>query len=157
MKKQIETIGLLWVLVVSVFIFGCSETPEPITAETKSVSTLAEAKMPAVAAAPQAPNVGRPFVKEVGYYTNWKLTKEIKGNVVPGKTIFVKVVFSEPMKHTVADDKKARPIFYYKVDGKLTQFRVVERKARDEDFVSGDMKPQQCDTKLGTYQHYLLS
>ena len=73
----------------------------------------------------------------------------MKGSVSVGDTVFVKMVFSEPMKHIVADDASARPILYYRrvEEGeKLVRFRMVAHGAGGEDFVSGDAKPLQSST-----------
>ena len=97
--------------------------------------------MEAVPAAPQAPNTAAPQVTEVGYYSNSKLTKPLSGTIRPGTTIFTKVVFSEPMQYRAADDQTARPILYYRINGKRTRYRIAKRGARGADFVSGDAKP----------------
>ena len=133
-------------LAIGIALIGCGEVEDPLTTPTQSDNRvpgiLGETKRPeTTAAAPQAPGVGIPFVKEVRYYTDWKLTKEVASVVPPGTTLFVKVVFSEPMRHIAAGDKKARPVLYYRVDNTLTRFRVAEHRARGEDFVSGDAKP----------------
>ena len=124
---------------------SCGETENPLEtmeqAGTANTNTLAGMKIPEVVpAAPQAPT-GTPFVKEVGFYRNWKRTKPLTDTVNPGDTIYIQIVFSEGMKLVVADDKSARPILYYKVGGKLTRFRVAKFGATGSDFVSGDCKP----------------
>ena len=91
--------------------------------------------------APQALTAGTPTVKDIGYYKDWQLTKPLTGVVRPGTTFFIKVVFSEPMQHIVADDTTARPILYYRLDSQLTRFRIAGHGARGDDFVSGDGKP----------------
>ena len=153
MKFLFRTVCSLFTISVSVFLLavgmaliGCGEVEDPLTTPTQPDNRvpgiLGETKRPEVtAAAPQAPGVGVPFVKKVRYYADWKLTKEVASVVAPGTTLFVKVVFSEPMQHIAADDKKARPILYYKVDNTLTRFRVAQHRARGADFVSGDAKP----------------
>ena len=153
MKFLFTTIRYLFTIYVSVFLLavgmvliGCGEVEDPLTTPTQPDNRvpgiLGETKRPEVtAAAPQAPGVGVPFVKAVRYYADWKLTKEVASVVAPGTTLFVKIVFSEPMQHIAADDKKARPILYYKVDNTLTRFRVAQHRARGADFVSGDAKP----------------
>ena len=150
-------LALIAVLLINVVFAGCGETEDPMspadigkTAEDRTGISLAMLKTPDHApGAPQAPSVGVPLVKAVNFYHNWKLTKEVKGSVSVGDTVFVKMVFSEPMKHVVADDASARPILYYRrvEEGeKLVRFRMVAHGAGGEDFVSGDAKPLQGGT-----------
>lgn len=96
--------------------------------------------------APQALTAGIPTVKAVEYYKDSQLTKPLTGVVRPGTTFFIKVVFSEPMQHIVADDNTARPILYYRLDSELTRFRIAEHGAKGDDFVSGDGKPLHSGT-----------
>ena len=135
-------------------IIGCGETQDPLHPSDitdKDFRTIAETKTPPVAtvpAAPQAPPTdGTPFVRSVTYYTDWKLTDPITGTVSPGTTLFTKIVFSEPMTVTAADDKTARPILYYQIDGKRTRYRIAARGARGEAFESGDAKPKGSGTQ----------
>ena len=93
------------------------------------------------ASVPHALGAGTPFVKEVAYYKDWKLTKPLSGTVGPGTTFFIKVVFSEPMRFKAADNNTARPILYYRLNGKLIRFRIAKHGAGGKDFVSGDGKP----------------
>lgn len=131
---------------IAVLIIGCGEEEVP---ESSATDILGAMKVPdAVAAAPQAPGVGMPAVKEIRYFSDWKLTKEVQ-NASVGDTIFVKVVFSEPMKHVIADDESARPILYHRRAEKgeqLVRFRMAAHGAGGEDFVSGDAKPLQSGT-----------
>ena len=124
-------------------IIGCGEEVEnPVEAEG-AIGTTGNLKIPDTA--PGAPQVkipeGTPTVKSVGYYSDWQLTKPLTGTVSEGKTIFIKVEFSEGMKLVVADDKHARPILYRRVNGKLIRFNIANFGAKGEDFVSGDAKP----------------
>ena len=135
-------------------IIGCGETQDPLHPSDitdKDFRTIAETKTPPVAtvpAAPQAPPTdGTPFVRSVTYYTDWKLTDPITGTVSPGTTFFTKIVFSEPMTFTAADDKTARPILYYQIDGKRTRYGIAARGARGEAFESGDAKPKGSGTQ----------
>ena len=135
-------------------IIGCGETQDPlhpIDITDKDFRTIAETKTPpltGVPAAPQGPPTdGTPFVKSVTYYTDWKLTDPITGTVSPGTTFFTKIVFSEPMTVTAADDKTARPILYYQIDGKRTRYGIAARGARGEAFESGDAKPKGSGTQ----------
>ena len=131
-------------LIISI---GCGEGEDPLDpmepASNVTMETLGAAKTPE--AAPAAPQMqvpeGTPTVQSVGYYSDWKLTKPLTGTVSAGKTIFIKVVFSEGMKLVVADDKSARPILYRKIAKKLTRFRIAGFGAKGQDFVSGDAKP----------------
>ena len=83
------------IIALIVMLMGCGsdDSPEEVTpvADFKGATgTLADMKMPdRVAMAPTAPGTGIPFVKEVGYYHDWKRTKPLKGTVSPGKTIHV--------------------------------------------------------------------
>ena len=141
-----------------VAITGCgSDENDTIAGPTESalVQTVGEMKRPEAApGAPQLKQVpkGTPTVTSVGYYSDWKLTKELTGTVPAGKTIFIKVKFSEGMKLVVADDKTARPILYHRIAGKLTRFRIATFGAKGENFVSGDAKPVKTQaTFVGKY------
>ena len=124
--------------VIVILLMSCGEGMEtPVAIESEGAAGMRDR----VPMAPQAPTAGVPFVKEVGYYHDHKWTKPLTGTVSAGKIIFVKVVFSEGMKLNVSDTKEARPILYYRIDGKLTRFRIAGFGAKGEDFVSGDAKP----------------
>ena len=102
---------------VLVMAIGCGEeeddTNSSVITEGAATGTLGVLKMPEVIpAAPSAPQTGF-YVKEVGYYADWKLTKALTGTVEPGTKVFVKIVFSEPTRFVPADDDSARPILYY--------------------------------------------
>lgn len=129
--------------IFAINIIGCGEEVEnPIEAED-AIGTIGNLRIPDTA--PGAPKLqvpeGTPTVKSVSYYSDWQLTKPLIGTVSKGKTIFIKVEFSEGMKLVVADDKHARPILYRRVNGKLIRFNIANFGAKGEDFVSGDAKP----------------
>ena len=131
------------VCAIGILITGCGEeTENPIGAEG-ALNTVGTVKVPDTA--PGAPKLeipeGTPTVKSVGYYSDWQLTKPLTGFVPEGKTIFIKVEFSEGMKLVVADEKRSRPILYYRIGGKLTRFNIADFGTKGEDFVSGDAKP----------------
>ena len=152
--NQFFKYSLLIGLALLCVIIGCGETQDPLhpsDLNDRHFRTIAETKTPpvaTVAAAPQAPPTdGTPFVRSVTYYTDWKLTDPITGTVSPGTTFFTKIVFSEPMTFTAADDKTARPILYYQIDGKRTRYGIAARGARGEAFESGDAKPKGSGTQ----------
>ena len=130
--------------------FGCSETEESTLGplDNHALGMVGNSKKPDDApAAPQMPGAGTPKVVEVGYYSDRKLTNPITEPVEAGKTIFIKVVFSEPMRHVVSDTKEARPVLYHVREGKsLTRFKIVKRGAGGKDFVNGDAKPWHSGT-----------
>ena len=126
-----------------VLLTGCSETEESVVTDN-TLETVGSRKMPEAAtpAAPEMPGVGIPKVTEVSFYKDWKLTKPMTQAVAPGTQVFIKVVFSEPMKHNVSDGKQARPILYYKEEGKkMVQFKMAAHGAGGKDFIPGDAKP----------------
>ena len=130
-------------------MLGCGDGEESlessvVLAEGTEIGVFAAEKYSgdAVAAAPQKPGAGTPSVKEIGFYSDWKLTKPIAEPVAVGKTVFIKVVFSEPMQHVVSDGKESRPVLFYKSGkDKQMRFRMAAHGARSKDFVSGDAKP----------------
>ena len=129
---------------IGILITGCGEEVEnPIGTTNDAMGTIGTLKVPDTV--PSAPKLeipeGTPTVTSVGYYSDWQLTKPLTGTVSEGKTIFIKVEFSEGMKLVVADDKHARPILYRRVNGKLIRFNIANFGAKGEDFVSGDAKP----------------
>ena len=131
------------IVIFVVHITGCGEEVENPIGTDEAMGTLGTLKVPDTA--PSAPQLeipeGTPTVTSVGYYSDWQLTKPLTGTVSEGKTIFIKVEFSEGMKLVVADDKHARPILYRRMNGKLTRFNIANFGAKGEDFVSGDAKP----------------
>ena len=150
-KKLLREVVLVLVLCIGGMIvatlLGCGEAAE----DEGAAGMLGTTKMPEMApAAPSAPEVpeGTPTVVSVGYYGNWRLTNKLSGTVKPGKKIFIKIVFSEPMKHR-SGDSDARPILYYRLGEERHRFRVREHGAGGkgkETFVSGDVKPFQSGT-----------
>ena len=143
---------ILCVLIAAVII-GCSETEDPVTteftADDAAFGTVGEMKttMDAAPAAPSAPTDGTPFVKSVGYYSDWQLTEQLAdGAEVPvGTLVYIHIQFSEPMAHRNTDNeeqKVARPILYYWVNSELIRFRVMPHGSQGDDFVSGDAKPK---------------
>ena len=136
---------------LGVFILmGCGtaeEDPLEPSAPEQTHNSINPTQMSAIPAAPPAPTDGTPFVKEVGYYRDWKLTQLLTGTIPPGATIYTKVVFSEPMQHLPATDNTARPILYYRINQHRTRYRIAAHGARGEDFVSGDAKPRGTSTQ----------
>ena len=146
-ERLVQSILTITVILcaIGIYLTGCGEeTENPIGAEG-APGTVGTLKVPDTA--PGAPNLvipeGTPTVTSVGCYHDWQLTKPLTGTVAAGKTIFIKVDFSENMKVVVADDKHARPILYYRIGGELTRFKIADFGAKGEDFVSGDAKPMQ--------------
>ena len=132
------------VLFLVLFLISCGDTEDPLDPEPNTAKhTLGTLKITGAdtPGAPSAPGAGVPFVKEVGYYKDWKLTEPLSGTVKPGTTFRVKIVFSELMKFKPADNDDARPILYYRLGKEQHRFKVAKHGARDEDFVSGDAKP----------------
>lgn len=156
MKKECAKLYLIVIaaLLAACCVIGCSDpTPNPMAepaeiAENTAPLGIGSIKklMDEAPAAPQAPGVGAPSVKEISYYADWKLTEKVTETVTPGTLLFVKIVFSEPMQHIAADDKSARPILYYKTDKKLTRFNIAAHGTGGEDFTPGDVKPLQDGT-----------
>ena len=90
---------ILCILIAAV-ITGCGETEAPVTADFTAdgaaVGTISEMKMPAdtAPAAPSAPTDGTPYVKSVGYYSDWQLTEEIDSETpVPVGTLIILFIF----------------------------------------------------------------
>lgn len=84
-----------------------------------------------------------PMVTEVSYYRNWQLSQQLtKADSIQAETtIYAKVVFSEPMQLVVSDNKDARPVLSFVIDGKATRYRVKPHGTSGKDFQSGDCKP----------------
>ena len=84
-----------------------------------------------------------PTVVDVGFYRDWQLMHKLTmaDAVYPGDTVYITVVFSEPVRHSVADDETARPALSFVLDGQVTRFRVAAHGAHGEDFFSGVCKP----------------
>ena len=117
--------------------------------ESAEPTMIGKMKVPSEAApaGPPVPTDGTPFVKSVGYYSDWKLTKKLAdGAKVPvGTLVYIHIQFSESMSHRNTDNegkKVARPILYYWVKSELIRFRVMPHGSQGDDFVSGDAKPK---------------
>jgi hypothetical protein len=88
------------------------------------------------------PGIGSPTVTEVGYYRDLRLSKPITGTLEPGTTVYTKVVFSEPMRHIASDEKDARPILSFVIDGRAVRYRMKQRRTSGKNLQSGDSKPR---------------
>ncbi len=124
-------------LMISALVMGCGEESPKTALEPEVLGDMKYSED----AVPMAPALaGVPYVKEIGYYTDWKRTKPVEGPVPVGKTIYVKMVFSEGMELVVSDGKDARPIVFYRVGKTLTRFRIKGFKVKGV-MTSGDLKP----------------
>ena len=147
-------ITLLFIIFVGIALFvGCGDEENEETwllkPEKSIVNTIGEIKRPEVAnvpAAPQMPGTGTPTVTEVNYYSDWQLTKPLKGTAQAGTTIFTEVEFSEAMQHVISDDGNARPILNFVIGETVTQYRMKPHSTASENFQSGDSKPLDNDT-----------
>ena len=83
-----------------------------------------------------------PEVTEVSYYRDLRFNKPITGMVEPGTTVYTKVVFSEPMRHIASDEKDARPILSFVIDGRAVRYRMKQRETSGKNLQSGDSKPR---------------
>ena len=146
-RYRLKRILLFIACVSTMLLTGCSETEETTmlgSVDSSTLNTVGKMKKPEhidAPAAPQMPGVGTPSVTEVIYYSDARLTKSLTGTVKQGKTIYTKVVFSEPMKHIASDEKNARPILSFLIDGKTTRYRVKPHRTSGKNFQSGDCKP----------------
>ena len=125
----------------SFMITGCDETTAPLVD-----AVVTDKTKPTLAAGEMETDTIPPTVVEVGWYSNWQLTKPITTPVYSGNTIYTKVVFSESMQFEPADDKTARPILYYQINETLTRYRIAPPGTSGADFQSGDAKPLHTGT-----------
>ena len=80
-----------------------------------------------------------PTVTEVGFYKDLQLQQPItEPNVLPGTTVYTKVVFSRPMQQVWGRDASARPVLSFLVNDVERRYRVRQRGRFD----SGDCKPK---------------
>ncbi len=140
-----KSLSFLLLFLIVTGITGCSDTENPLEpadlTENTATGIFAKAKhiefVPAAPTAPQTPvPPGTPTVTEIGYYSDWQLTQPITEAVAVGTNVFIKIVFSEPMKHVVSDEKQARPILYHRRTGKkeeLVRFKIAAHGATGED------------------------
>ena len=146
-RYKLKRILLFIACVSTILLTGCSETEETTmlgSVDSSALNTVGKMKKPEhidAPAAPQMPGVGTPSVTGVSYYSDARLTKPLSGTIKQGKTIYTKVVFSEPMKHTASDEKNARPILSFLIDGKATRYRIKPHRTSGKNFQSGDCKP----------------
>ena len=112
--------------------------------ETPAVEPTNEQPEPTTPEEPTTPtDTIPPTVVEVGWYSDWQLTEALTAasTVRPGNTIYTKVVFSEPVRHIVADDESARPILSFILDGQTIRFHVAAHGVSGDAFQSGTCKP----------------
>ena len=132
----------------AVLLLGCGEEDtelSPLKPESAQGNLLGEMKRLDVRntpAAPQMPGIGSPTVTEVGYYRDLRLSQPITGTLEPGTTVYTKVVFSEPMRHIASDEKDARPILSFVIDGRAVRYRMKQRRTSGKNLQSGDSKPR---------------
>ena len=86
-----------------------------------------------------------PAVVEVAWYSDSQRTEPLTADsmVRPGDTVYTVVVFSESVRHVVADDNTSRPALLIIVDGKTRRYRMLPHGA---DLQSGEAKPLHGDT-----------
>ena len=102
------------------------------TVEDESVGDPVEAASVAV-------DVDAPRVTEVGFYKDLQLQQPItESNVLPGTTVYTKVVFSRPMRQVWGRDTSARPVLSFLVNDVERRYRVLQR---------GGLKPGDCRPK----------
>ncbi len=102
---------------------------------------------PAEPAKPTPPtDTTPPTVVEVAWYGDWLMTQPLTADstVRPGDTVYTVVVFSEPVRHVVADDNTARPALFIVTDGKTKRYRMLTNKT---DIQSGEAQPFQRGTE----------
>ena len=132
----------------AVLLLGCGEEDtelSPLKPESAQGNLLGEMKRLEVRntpAAPQMPGIGSPTVTEVSYYRDLRLSQPMTGTVKPGMTVYTKVVFSEPMRHIASDEKDARPILSFVIDGRAVRYRMKQRGTSGKNLQSGDSKPR---------------
>ena len=157
-KDAMKGVSLMVSVIVSLLVLGCDEGAQMMKPAvnkmadngkkqpTEPPTTVGEVKQEVpdeTVKAEDAADTTPPTVAEVAYYRDWQLTKGLTATdtVRPGDTIYVKVVFSEPVVHVVSDTDDARPALSFVVNNQATQFQVAAHGASGEDFVSGDCKP----------------
>ena len=147
-NKSIGSTLIVGLFVLAIAIAGCGEAENPLELEpaviskTTVIENLAEMKrLNITPAAPSAP-AGTPKVVSVSHFSDWQLTKPITGSVPAGTTIYTKVVFSEAITYKVAEDKTARPILYYTVNGQRVRYKVKPQGTNGAEFTSGNAKPK---------------
>lgn len=117
---------------------------EPVVQRPQEpMEVVAEEETPEPVAPPEPVEVvvTPPTVLEVAYYRDWQLTQPLTGTIRSGTTVYTKVVFSEPMQHTVSDGADALPALSFLINGKPVQYRMQPHGASGEHFQSGDCKP----------------
>ena len=92
----------------------------------------------------EVPDTTPPEVLAVTWYRDADLVEPVVDSVRPEDTVFIRVVFSEPVEHVVANDDTARPTLSIALGDIETQYHV---KAHGENLESGDCKPLNGDTK----------
>ena len=104
------------------------------------VAAVADESVGAPVAATSVPVDGdAPTVTEVGFYKDLQLQQPItEPNVLPGTTVYTKVVFSRPMQQVWGRDASARPVLSYLVNAVERRYRVRQRGRFD----AGDCKPK---------------
>lgn len=85
----------------------------------------------------------QPRVVEVSYYSDLQLSTPIAATqtISTGDRIYTKVVFSEPMRQTIAENKNARPNLSFLINAEKTRYHVVAATTSASDFTHGACKP----------------
>ena len=98
------------------------------------------------------PDTTPPEVVSVSYYADEALTEPLTDTVHPGDTIYTKIVFSEQVRVTVADNNAGHPVLYHRWGRDLIRFRIVPRGTGGEHAASGTAMPiGDGSAYLGTY------
>ncbi len=125
-------------------------TARKVTAESSfEIAPEPETKEPEL----QPSDTTAPTVVRVGWYSDNRLRRLMYNDRQPGVTVYVKVVFSEPVEHIVGDNASARPALSLVVGGRTTRLRVLPHNTKNKDFVSGTCKPfeESTDTFACSY------
>ena len=107
-------------------------------AESEKEDSAAEPEKPTEPTPPA--DTTPPTVIEVAWYSDWQMTKPLTtdSTVRPEDTVYTRVKFSEPVVHTVAKDKTARPVLFIAINDMATRYRMLPHGVG---FQSGEAKP----------------
>ena len=122
------------------------ETPRVQVDETSEEQEVAETVEAPTIDMPVEPSVEPeemlpPVVMEIGYYSDWNLTRPLdEGTVFADETVFTKIIFSDEVPFEPADHSSARPNIRYIIDGRHRQFDIL-RGFGQSSIRDGDCQP----------------
>ncbi len=144
MKLAKITLSIMGAILMTAAFFssmGCDEGVQMVDNVVTKPPEQTESTDPATDTTP-------PTVVRIRWYADSGLKQLLLNTITPGSTMYVKVVFSEPVEHIIENDASARPALSLVVNGQATRLHVLPHNAGNRAFVSGTCKPLPLGTRM---------